>query len=214
MAQSVEHPIFLESIDRVRALLGETGLDDWQQRVLERLVHSSGDPSLAASLQFTLGACERGVKALRAGAGLLVDTAMAAAAVTPMAARTINCSVQCVLDWAPEEPPLGSTRTAFGMELAWRELSFQSPPPLVLIGSAPTALQRLLDLVADGGFAPSLIIGMPVGFVGVPESKQRLAQSAVPHIRLDGSRGGAGLVGAAANALLKLAEEQDHLPSS
>jgi precorrin-8X/cobalt-precorrin-8 methylmutase len=75
-----------------------------------------------------------------------------------------------------------------------------------LIGSAPTALELLLDQVASGRTAPpALVIGMPVGFVGVAESKRYLAESELPQIRLEGSRGGAGLVGAAVNALLRRA---------
>ena len=191
---------------RIRALLGETGLDSLQQQVLERLVHSSGDPELAAMLQFSAGACEQGVKALHDGALLLTDTAMAAAAVAPMARRTLGCSVHCILEWAPATAPLGSTRSAVGMAEAWRTLSSHVPPPLVLVGSAPTALECLLDLVSDGDVCPSLIIGMPVGYVCVAKSKGRLARSGLPQIRLDGSRGGAGLVGAAANALLRIAD--------
>ena len=91
------------------------------------------------------------------------------------------------------------------MERAWRELSAVGPAPLVLIGSAPTALEVLLELVAAGAPAPSLVIGMPVGFVGVAESKRHLAESGLAQIRLEGSRGGAGLVAAAVNALLRAA---------
>jgi precorrin-8X/cobalt-precorrin-8 methylmutase len=75
----------------------------------------------------------------------------------------------------------------------------------VLIGSAPTALELLLERVAAGAAAPALVIGMPVGFVGVAESKRHLAVSGLPQIRLEGSRGGAGLVAAAVNALLRRA---------
>ena len=212
MAQ--DHPIFTESIRRIRALLGNTGLDPLPQQVLERLVHSSGDPALAPLLRFSPGACERGVDALRRGAGILTDTAMAAAAVAPMAGRTLGTAVHCVLDWAPVQAPVGSTRTAAGMALAWRELGAVVPAPLVLIGSAPTALELLLDQVAAGQPPPSLVIGMPVGFVGVAESKRRLAVSGLDQIRLEGSRGGAGLVGAAVNALLRAAAASDHSPAS
>ena len=76
---------------------------------------------------------------------------------------------------------------------------------MVLIGSAPTALELLLDRVAQGDPPPALVIGMPVGFVGVAESKRRLAASGLPQVRLEGSRGGAGLVAAAVNALLRRA---------
>jgi len=201
MAQ--DHPIFTESIRRIRLALGETGLPPLQQQVLERLVHSSGDLSLGALLRFSEGACERGVEALRQGAPILTDTAMAAAAVAPMAQRTLGSVVHTVLEWAPEVAPLGSTRTAAGMEQAWRTLALGSPAPVVLIGSAPTALEVLLRQVAAGAPSPSLVIGMPVGFVGVEESKKRLSASGLAQIRLESSRGGAGLVAAAVNALLR-----------
>jgi len=161
-------------------------------------------------------ACARGLAALRAGAPILTDTAMAAAAVAPMARRTLGTTVHNLLAWAPEEVPAGSTRTAAAMQPAWRELTSAGPPPLLLVGSAPTALEALLDLVASGACLPSLVIGMPVGFVGVAESKRRLAASGLPQIRLEGSRGGAGLVAAAANALLRRAalEQQELVAGS
>ncbi|MCB4407997.1 precorrin-8X methylmutase [Synechococcus sp. MU1642] len=203
MAQ--DHPIFTESIRRIRAALGDTGLPPLQQKVLERLVHSSGDLSLGTQLRFSEGVCEQGLEALKKGAPILTDTAMAAAAVAPMAQRTLGSAVYTVLDWAPETVPSGSTRTAAGMQKAWRRLAVVSPAPVVLIGSAPTALEVLLQQVAAGAPAPSLVIGMPVGFVGVAESKKHLADSGLPQIRLEGSRGGAGLVAAAVNALLRAA---------
>ena len=203
MAQ--DHPIFIKSIRRIREALGPTALGPLEQQVLERLVHSSGDLTLGGLLQFTPGACERGLEALRSGALILTDTAMAAAAVAPMAKRTLGTQVRTVLEWAPDRAPQGSTRTAIGIERAWNDLSGERSSPLLLIGSAPTALDRMLDLVAGGAVAPSLVIGMPVGFVGVAESKRRLAASGLPQIRLEGSRGGAGLVGAAVNALLRAA---------
>jgi len=210
-AAMVDHPIFTESIRRIRALLGETGLDTLEQQVLERLVHSSGDSGLMSLLQFSDGACARGVEALTGNAVILTDTAMAAAAVSPMAARTLGSAVHCLLDWAPPLAPQGSTRSAAAMQRAWPELSAAarasgSALPLVLVGSAPTALEQLLDQVQAGADTPSLVIGMPVGFVGVPESKRRLAASGLAQIRLEGTRGGAGLVAAAANALLRAAQ--------
>jgi precorrin-8X/cobalt-precorrin-8 methylmutase len=135
---------------------------------------------------------------------------MAAAAVAPMARRTFGNRVCSVLDWAPSQAPLSGTRAARGIDRALEELNgtggSRSRPLVVLIGSAPTALEQLLDLVWRPGArwqAPDLVIGMPVGFVGVAESKRHLAESGLPQIRLEGSRGGAGLVAAAANALLR-----------
>lgn len=198
-----DHPIFTESMRLIRSALGETGLGRLEQQVLERLVHSSGDVSIAELLHFSPGACESGLAALRAGAVILTDTEMAAAAVRPMASRTLGSSVRVVLEWAPSTAPVGSTRTAAGMNGAWQQLAAEQPAPIVLIGSAPTALEVLLNLVANGAPPPSLVIGMPVGFVGVAESKRHLQESVLAQIRLEGSRGGAGLAGAAANALLR-----------
>ncbi len=195
----LDHPIFSESVRRIRQLLGPTGLDPLHQELLERLVHSSGDPGIAPLLRYSPGACAQGVRVLAAGTPILTDTAMAVAAVAPMARRTFGNPVRSLLDWAPLEAPAGSTRAALGLERALVDW----PQAVVLIGSAPTALERLLDLVAAGAPAPPLLIGMPVGFVGVRESKRRLAASGLPQIRLEGSRGGAGLVAAAANALLR-----------
>lgn len=239
-----DHPIFRESVGLIRGWLGPTGLRPVEQEVLERLVHSGGDLSLAADLRFAVGGacwgccavgdadggdscetllqpsdsppaqvpgrvsggaapdlCADALKALAAGATILTDTAMAAAAVAPMARRTFANPVHSVLAWAPGRAPEGGTRAAFGLERALAE----HPGAVVLIGSAPTALERLLELVGAGAPAPALVIGMPVGFVGVAESKRRLAASGLPQIRLEGSRGGAGLVAAAVNALLRRA---------
>ncbi|MFM7286745.1 MAG: precorrin-8X methylmutase [Cyanobium sp.] len=204
---TLDHPIFSESIRQIRLLLAEkaellAGLTPLERDVLERCIHSSGDPAIAADLRFSPGACAAGAAALAAGTPILTDTAMAAAAVAPMARRTFGNRVTCVLDWAPAAAPEGSTRTAAGMAAALAELA---PGAVVLIGSAPTALEVLLEQVAGGGPAPALVIGMPVGFVGVAESKRHLAASGLVHIRLEGSKGGAGLVAAACNALLRAA---------
>ncbi|MFM7647025.1 MAG: precorrin-8X methylmutase [Cyanobium sp.] len=204
---TLDHPIFSESIRQIRLLLAEkaellAGLTPLERDVLERCIHSSGDPAIAADLRFSPGACAAGAAALAAGTPILTDTAMAAAAVAPMARRTFGNRVTCVLDWAPAAAPEGSTRTAAAMAAALAELA---PGAVVLIGSAPTALKVLLEQVAGGGPAPALVIGMPVGFVGVAKSKRHLAASGLAQIRLEGSKGGAGLVAAACNALLRSA---------
>lgn len=229
--------------------------------VVERCIHSSGDLGLARELEVSAAACAAGLAALAAGAPILTDTAMAAAAVTPMAKRTFANPVHCLLDWAPARAPVGDTRSAIGLQRAWAELApkglapagvapgssapmsagpvslapmglaptslapMQLAPmplaPVILIGSAPTALERLLDCLAqrDQGRldqaqpqavpgpnpGPALVIGMPVGFVGVAESKRRLAASGLAHIGLRGSKGGAALVAASCNALLRAA---------
>ena len=203
----LDHPIFSESLRLIRQLPGTAAalapLSPLQQEVFLRLIHSSGDPDLVADLVCPVTACAAGLAALAAGAPILTDTVMAAAAVAPMARRTFANQVRSVLEWAPEQALAGSTRTAAGMAAA---LAGQAQPGVVLIGSAPTALEVLLELVAAKTVpAPALVIGMPVGFVGVAQSKRHLAESGLVHIRLEGSKGGAGLVAAACNALLRAA---------
>jgi precorrin-8X/cobalt-precorrin-8 methylmutase len=202
-----DHPIFHESVRIIRAMPGmEAALSPFtalQQDVVLRLIHSSGDPELLGAVRFSPGACEAALEGLASGAPILTDTAMAAAAVAPMARRTFGNRVRSVLDWAPALAPAGSTRTAAGMALALAELGEAGGrAPVVLIGSAPTALEELLERVGE---PPALVIGMPVGFVGVAESKRHLAASGLAHIGLEGSKGGAGLVAAACNALLRAA---------
>ena len=204
----IDHPIFTQSIKIIQSKLGRTELEPLQQKVLERLIHTSGDFSIKSFLKFSPNACEIGVSALRAGAPILTDTSMAMAGVIPMSARTLSSKVRCVLEWAPNNVQHPQTRSEIGMKKAWQELSreFVSPTsPIVLIGSAPSALNALLDLIAKGFEAPSLIIGMPVGFVGVLESKDRLSKLNSPQIRLDGHRGGASLSAAVVNSLLRSA---------
>tara|TARA_Y100001968_G_scaffold269655_1_gene260553 strand:+ start:617 stop:1249 length:633 start_codon:yes stop_codon:yes gene_type:complete len=205
-----EHPIFLESIEYIRSQIGLTGLDSVQQSVLERIIHSSGDLSIKSDLRFSSNACEQGITSLKKGATIVTDTYMAAAAVSPVAQRTINSNVQCILKMAPEFIDSSSkTRSSIGMQRMWLDMEKKnelSVGPVVVIGSAPTALMTLLDLIQEGSHRPSLIIGMPVGFIGVAESKKRLSNSDCSHIILDGSKGGASLASATVNALLRAAD--------
>ena len=205
-----EHPIFIESVKYIRSKIDNTGLDPTQQAIVERIIHSSGDFSLQSCLSFSSSACEDAINALQNGATILTDTYMAEAAISPMAKRTLNSKIQCILSMAPTSIDSAlTTRSAMGMKKTWLDCEKQENllnSPLVVIGSSPTALISLLDLVEAGYKTPSLIIGMPVGFIGVSESKIRLLNSKCSYIVLEGSKGGASLAAAATNALLRAAE--------
>ena len=205
-----EHPIFLESVKYIRSKLGFTGLDQVQQSILERIIHSSGDFSLQSCLRFSPTACEDAINALRNGAKILTDTCMAEVAIAPMSKRTLNSEIQCILGMTPTSiDSTWTTRSAIGMRNIWLDFEEKGNllnSPLVVIGSSPTALMALLDLVEAGCEKPSLIIGMPVGFIGVSESKSRLLNSECTYIVLEGSKGGASLAAATTNALLRAAE--------
>ena len=101
------------------------------------------------------------------------------------------------------------TISAFGMHRMCLDMKKKEElllGPVVLIGSAPSALMTLLDLIQEGTNRPSLIIGMPVGFIGVSECKTRLLNSDCPHIVIEGSKGGASMAAATVNALLRAAD--------
>ena len=205
---SVDHPIFEESIRFIKSELGETGLTPLQNEVLFRLIHTSGDFDLKNLLRFSPNACEIALEALLGGAPILTDTTMAAVAVSSMAARTLQPEVLSAMECLSDYVPNGQTKTSFGLCNAWTSFSKNSDrsrSPIVLIGSSPTALNALLDICSKSQSQPSLIIGMPVGFIGVDDSKRRLSLTAIPQIRIEGSRGGAALAAATVNALLRSA---------
>ncbi len=209
--KTIDHPIFTESISYIRSRIHCPELDHLEKEVLERIIHSTGDFSIQDYLRFSPNACCLGVSALKAGAPILTDTFMAAAAVTPMANRTLGTAVHCVLDWALPNGETNLTRTAMGMERAWEDLCSRSigkQAPIVLFGSAPKAMEVLLELISKGYLAPSLIIGMPVGFIRVVESKKLLSNVDLPQIRIEGNRGGAGMAAATVNALLRASYQE------
>ena len=205
-----EHPIFLKSLEYIRSQIGFTGLNSLQQSVLELIIHSSGDLSMQTYLRFSSNACEIAIDALKNGANILTDTYMAEAAVSSVAQRTLNSKVQCILEAAPQFIDSSSiTRSSIGMQKIWLDIEKNEDcfvGPVVVIGSAPSALMTLLDLIQKGTKRPSLIIGMPVGFIGVSQCKNRLLNSDFAHIVLEGSRGGASLAAATVNALLRASD--------
>ena len=205
-----EHPIFLESVEYIRSQIGFTGLGEVEQSILERIIHSSGDLNLQPLLRFSPSACEDAINALKKGAMILTDTYMAEAAISSVARKTLNSNVRCILEMAPQSiENVSTTRSAIGMRSTWLDLEKKDQcfeAPIVVIGSAPTALMGLLDLVEKGSRIPSLIVGMPVGFIGVSESKKRLLNSRCSNIVLEGSKGGASIASATINALLRAAE--------
>jgi len=205
-----EHPIFLQSIEYIRSQIGLTDLNSVQQSVLERIIHSSGDLNIQPFLRFSPNACEDAINALKTGANIWTDTYMAEAAVSSVSKKTLNSNVKCILDMAPKFiDSTTTTRSAIGMKEMWLDLEKKEEflvGPVVLIGSAPSALMTLLDLIQKSTKKPSLIIGMPVGFIGVSECKTRLLNSDFPHVVLEGSRGGASLASATVNALLRAAD--------
>ena len=170
-----------------------------------RLLRQIADGVEAAhDLVFAPGAAEAAERALHAGAPVLCDSRMVAAGVTRGRLPAGN-EVICTLG-DPAIPAraerLGTTRTAAAIDLWAQRLA----GALVAIGNAPTALFRLIELIAGGAPRPAAIIGMPVGFVGAAESKEALIESGLAAIVMRGRKGGSAMAAAAINALASEAE--------
>ena len=101
----------------------------------------------------------------------------------------------------------GTTRAMAAMEKAVR----QYPNAVFAIGNAPTALLRIAELIEEG-LQPALVIGVPVGFVNVVESKKVALMvcqaNGIPAILAMGRKGGSGVAAAVCNALLYQAAEE------
>lgn len=166
-----------------------------------RIVHATGMPEILAELAWSEGAGSAGRAALAAGAPVLCDAGMVAQGVIRARLPAGN-PVICTLDEpgvAAAAERSGTTRSAAAVEL-WRP---HLAGAVVAIGNAPTALFRLLEILAEGAGRPALVLGFPVGFIGAAESKQALIANplGLPHVALRGRKGGSAMAAAAVNAL-------------
>jgi precorrin-8X/cobalt-precorrin-8 methylmutase len=183
------HPIETESYAILRARLDTTDLPPLTRAVVERIVHTTADPTWAGDLVCDEDALRAGAAALRTGAPLIADVRMVAAGITARAGGDVTV---VALDLATSAEP---TRSAAGI----REAARRHPGGAVwVIGNAPTALA---ELVALGVSAP-LVVGLPVGFVGSVAAKAALRASGLPAVSNRSERGGAAAAAAAVNALL------------
>jgi precorrin-8X/cobalt-precorrin-8 methylmutase len=169
------------------------------------MIHACGMTDLPKDVDLSADFAATAEAALQAGAPILCDSKMVANGITRARLPAQN-EVICTLD-DPRVPALaretGTTRTAAAMEL-WRERLAGS---LVIVGNAPTALFRLLEVIDAGWPRPAAVIGIPVGFVGAAESKEALARhGGVPFLVVHGRRGGSAMAAAAVNALASAEE--------
>lgn len=174
--------------------------------VVVRLIHACGMTDIVQDFEASAKALAAGRQALQNGCPILCDSQMVANGITRKRLPAEN-AVICTLN-EPEVPAIAqridNTRSAAAMEL-WRS---QLQGSVVVIGNAPTALFRLLEILDETQERPALILGFPVGFVGAVESKQALAQDSrnVPFMTLHGRRGGSAIAAAAVNAIAQESE--------
>jgi precorrin-8X/cobalt-precorrin-8 methylmutase len=171
-----------------------------EEKVAVRIIHACGLVEAAADIIFAPGAVSAAIAALKAGAPLLCDSSMVANGITRTRLPANNAVICTLHDPSVQRlaETIGNTRTAAAMEL-WRD---KIAGAVVVIGNAPTALFRLLELLDEGVAKPAAIIGMPVGFVGAAESKEALMNDGrVPFLVVRGRRGGSAMAAATVNAL-------------
>ena len=198
--------IYRRSFATIRAEADLDGLDPVMERVVVRMIHACGMVDLARDVVASAGFGAAAAGALRSGAPVLCDTLMVASGVTRSRLPAGNEVVCTLSDPSVRElaARMGTTRTAAAMEL-WRE---RLDGAVVVVGNAPTALFRLLELVEEGVAPPAAVIGVPVGFSGAAESKAALAEhpAGLEHLVVHGRRGGSAIAAAAVNALASDAE--------
>ena len=192
------------SMEIIQSELGERTFPAEVLPVVKRVIHTTADFDYAGNLVFSPGAVEQGVAAIKAGCAVVTDTQMARSGINKRVLERFGGEAVCFMsdpDVAAEAKERGVTRAAVSMERAAK----LDRPLILALGNAPTALVRACELLEEGAMKPALIIGAPVGFVNVVESKELLLTQDVPHIVARGRKGGSNVAAAICNAMLYLA---------
>ena len=169
--------------------------------VVKRVIHCTADFDYEKNLAFSDRAVEKGLAALRSGCAIVTDTNMARSGINTAAAARLGCEVHCFMsdpDVAKTAKARGCTRAAVSMEKA----AAMEKDLIIAVGNAPTALLRLCELIDEKKISPKLVIGVPVGFVNIIESKNEIMERDVPFIIAKGRKGGSNVAAAIVNALM------------
>ena len=198
------------SFEIITELLGDRRLDEENELVIKRVIHTSADFDYVDNLRFSEHAVQKGIEALRGGCDIVTDTQMAKAGINKTVLGRLGGEVRCFMsdpDVAEEARARGVTRAVVSMERAAKLEKLC----IFAIGNAPTALLSLYEQITAGTLHPALVIGVPVGFVNVEESKELLFSACevhgVPAIAAMGRKGGSNVAAAICNALLYAATE-------
>lgn len=189
------------SFEIITEELGEKKLIPGTEPIVKRCIHTSADFDYADNLCFSEGVVETALEAIRNGACIVTDTQMAKAGINKKALAQYGGEVYCFMsdeDVAEKAKKEGSTRAAASMEKA---VSLDKPL-IFAVGNAPTALVKLYELIQEKKIVPQLIIGVPVGFVNVVQSKELIMNANVPYIVARGRKGGSNIAACICNALL------------
>lgn len=189
------------SFEIITGILGDRQLDPENELVIKRAIHTTADFDYVDNLVFSEHAVLKGIEALRGGCDIVTDTQMAKSGINKTILGKLGGEVHCFMpdhDVAQEASDRGVTRAIISMERAAK-----LPKRCIFaIGNAPTALICMRELMDAGKLSPALVIGVPVGFVNVVESKELIIESGVPHIVARGRKGGSNVAAAICNAML------------
>ena len=180
---------------------GDAIPDDERAMIIKRVIHTSADFDYIKNLCFSENAVQIAQKALKNGAWIVTDTKMALSGINKKSLQLAGGEAHCFIsdeDIAQAAKEQGTTRASVCVDKAAR----LGRPLIYAVGNAPTALIRLYELIRQGTFRPELIIGVPVGFVNVVQSKELIMQTDVPYIVAKGRKGGSNVAAAICNALL------------
>ena len=189
------------SFEIITELLGDRKLDPENAPVIKRAIHTTADFDYADNLVFSPHAVQKGIEALKAGCDIVTDTQMARSGINKKILAELGGEVHCFMsdeDVAAEAVRRGTTRAEISMEKAAK----LAKPCIFAIGNAPTALLAIHDLVTAGKLSCALVIGAPVGFVNIIESKEKIMTLDIPYIVARGRKGGSGVAAAICNALI------------
>ncbi len=190
-----------ESFRIIGEIMGEVDFPANQEGIIKRVIHTSADFDYVDTLVFGNEAVEYGIAALKAGAQVITDTRMAYAGINSKNLAKLGATKDCYIDdplVAQAAKEKGVTRSAVAMEKAAAE----EKNTVFVVGNAPTALIMLYDLIKAGKVRPALIVGVPVGFVNVVESKEMIMELDVPYIIARGRKGGSNVAAAIVNGLM------------
>jgi precorrin-8X/cobalt-precorrin-8 methylmutase len=209
------HPIMEQSFAVIDREIGEHHFTPAEYAIVRRVIHSTADFEFAQLIRFSedakdasasRSAIASGITAIQNRTPIITDVGMVKQGVAGMVAKTFGNPLLAAVEQVSEALP-GKTRTETGLLQCFE----QYPDAIFVIGNAPTALLALCDQLSASPVQPALVIGVPVGFISVIESKKVLAQTSVPQIRVEGRKGGSPVAAAILNALIVLAWENTGL---
>lgn len=196
------HPIMQQSFAVIDREVGQHAFSPLEYAIVRRIIHSTADFEFKDLVRFSSSAIVDGMAALQAGTPIVTDVSMVRQGIVNLVRQTFNNPVISAVELAAEALP-GKTRTETGL----LKCVEQYPEAIYVIGNAPTALLALCDAIDQHDQKPALVIGAPVGFIAVVESKQALSETPVAQIRVEGRKGGSPVAAAILNALTVLAWE-------